>query len=255
METAGNMGGSRKRQRKGRMKKEKKNVHFQIARLGGFEETQVICYLWDLVKGLEMAEFSNSEDGGLQQAKALEKQIRSRTRIEMRRYFFRKRRRSVRNIIGVILLSIFLISLFTCVLGVDRVNGNSMYPYFNNGDWIVYSRIVGPLKRNNVVVFEKNGENLVKRVAGLPGDVVEISASGGQVLVNGTQIREDYVTMAPRYGDGTDDKGIPLTVMDGQYFVLGDNRKISIDSRDSEMGTVAANEVRGRVLLMIRRDR
>lgn len=138
---------------------------------------------------------------------------------------------------------------------VDRVNGNSMYPYLNHDDWIVFSRPGTPAKRDDVIVFEKNGETLVKRVAGLPGDTVEISASGGRVVINGVQIREPYVTLTgPESGKEKDDRtmGAPQTVMDGQYLVLGDNRSISIDSRDSNLGTVAADEVMGRVVLVIR---
>lgn len=135
------------------------------------------------------------------------------------------------------------------------MNGNSMYPYLNHDDWIVFSRPGTPAKRDDVIVFEKNGETLVKRVAGLPGDTVEISASGGRVVINGVQIREPYVTLTgPESGKEKDDRtmGAPQTVMDGQYLVLGDNRSISIDSRDSNLGTVAADEVMGRVVLVIR---
>lgn len=141
--------------------------------------------------------------------------------------------------------------VFGCLIGVDRVSGNSMYPYLNNGDWIVYSRIGSRYVRDEVVVFEKDGENLVKRVAGLPGDRVEISTSGGRVVINGVQIREDYVTLADTDGE-KDDMGPPLTVMDGQYLVLGDNRSVSIDSRDSGMGTVPAEHIMGRVVLVVR---
>ena len=132
---------------------------------------------------------------------------------------------------------------------------------------------------------------------------MEISASGSRVVVNGTQVREDYVTLAMPDGGsdisqeskgndggqesagnaisqesagnnsgqervGNDDgqgdawradqvaeqMGVPMTVMDGQYLVLGDNRSISIDSRDSRMGTVPAEEMRGRVVLVIRKN-
>ena len=303
MEISGGNRTSRRQQRKGRSRKEKKAVHFQTVRYGGFEETQVICYLWELVKLMEPVNPTHEPDMGSQTMRELERQIRGRVRVEMRRYFLRRKRRSVKLAAVVILALASVIGLFTCVMGVDRVRGDSMYPYLNNGDWIVYSRIGAPTGRNDVVVFEKNGENFVKRVAGLPGDTVEISASGSRVVVNGTQVREDYVTLAMPDGgsvisqestgndggqesaendisqesagnDGGQERagndggqgdawradqvaeqmGVPMTVMDGQYLVLGDNRSISIDSRDSRMGTVPAEEMRGRVVLVIRKN-
>ena len=253
MEHAGIKAASRRRQRKGRIKKDKKNIHFQTVRSGGFEETQVICYLWDLVKLME--ENPDAGEPGLSGKGTLAKQIRRRIRVEMRRYFSRQKRRSVKMAIQVLLVLLGLVTLFTGVLGVDRVDGDSMYPYLNHGDWIVYSRIGTPAKRDDVIVFEKNGENLVKRVVGLPGDTVEISASGGHVVVNGVWVREPYVTLTDlEQNEEEPDKtmGASQTVMDGQYLVLGDNRSISIDSRDSDIGTVAADDIQGRVLLVVR---
>ena len=143
--------------------------------------------------------------------------------------------------------------LFVFLIGVDRVSGMSMYPYLNDGDWIVYSRIGKEMRRDEVVVFEKDGESMVKRIAGLPGDTVEINASGSCVIVNGVQVREDYVTLTD--GDqekAEDEMGLPLTVMNGQYLVLGDNRTVSIDSRDSNIGTVPEEAVLGRVIWIVR---
>ena len=134
-----------------------------------------------------------------------------------------------------------------------------MYPYLNQGDWIVYSRVGSERKRDEVVVFARNGENYVKRIAGLPGDTVEISASGSRVVVNGVQMRETYVTLtgqSSKPGEsgagGQDPMGDPLTIMDRQYLVLGDNRSVSIDSRNRDMGTVPEEEILGRVVLVVR---
>jgi len=71
------------------------------------------------------------------------------------------------------------------------------------------------------------------------------------------QVREDYVTLPE--GADSDDREmseerslVPMTVMDGQYMVLGDNRSISIDSRDARVGTVPQEDIRGKVILVIR---
>ena len=73
------------------------------------------------------------------------------------------------------------------------------------------------------------------------------------MVVNGVQVRETYVTLPDTSKEAAgDEMGGPLTVMDGQYFMLGDNRGVSIDSRDRTMGTVPAEDVLGRVVLVVR---
>lgn len=235
-------GKSRKHQRK-------KAAHFRVARFGGFEETQIICYLWDIVKAVDTGE--DPEGGDLP---GLKKELRRRIRVEMRRYFVRHRRRNVKLIVTALALAACVIGTFGFLIGIDRVSGNSMYPYLNYGDWVVYSRQLGNgIHRDEVVVFEKNGENLVKRVAGLPGDTVEISETGGRVVVNGNEVQENYVTLTGSSGKETASRmGQPLTVMDGQYLMLGDNRGVSIDSRDGEIGTVPREHILGKVMLIVR---
>lgn len=159
----------------------------------------------------------------------------------------------MRLLLTALLGGLCIVGIFSMLIGVDRVSGESMNPYLNHGDWIVYGRVMGGIQRDEVVVFDKNGESLVKRVAGLPGDTVEISPSGGEVVVNGVQIRENYVTLTdPVQDEKEQERSAPLTVMEGQYLVLGDNRSVSIDSRDSSMGTVAAEQILGKVILIVR---
>ena len=252
METAESRGKSRRQGHKGRRKKDKKISHFETVRSGGFDEAQIICCLWELVKAMEAVE------SGKGKLSVLKKQLHSRIRVEMRRYFARKRRRNVETVLRVLAVAACVGMLTGFVFGIDRVSGESMYPYLNNGDWIVYSRLGRAFQMGEVVVFDRHGERYVKRIAGLPGDIVEISASGGRVVVNGMQMRESYVTLtspvAERGGPGEADRmGEPLTIMDGQYLVLGDNRSVSIDSRSRDMGTVPEEEILGRVIVVVRK--
>ena len=254
METAASRGKSRRQGHKGRRKKDKKISHFETVRSGGFDEAQIICCLWELVKAMEAVESGNGT------LSSLKKQLHSRIRVEMRRYFARKRRRNMILIARVLAGAVCAGILFGAVFGIDRVSGDSMYPYLNNGDWIVYSRAGRTFQMGEVVVFDRKGERYVKRIAGLPGDTVEISSSGGRVVVNGIQMRESYVTLTRPVADRgvtgkTDQMGEPLTIMDGQYLVLGDNRSVSIDSRSRDMGTVAEEEILGRVILVARMRR
>ncbi len=283
VETAGYRGRSRRQEPKGKTNKERKTSHFRTVRFGGFDENQMICYLWDIVKSVEAAQdagngcgagnrrgIGNSRetgngrgDGAGRDADPLTrlgKQMRSQIRVEIRRYFVRRRRRNVRMALSMAAVIVCIAVVFGCLIGVDRVSGNSMYPYLNHGDWIVYSRIGEKYQRNEVIVFEKNGESMVKRIAGLPGDRVEVNSSGSHVVVNGQEIQEDYVTLSDadvgnkkaNTEKAEEQPGMTQTVMNGQYLVLGDNRSVSIDSRDSSIGTVPSGEIQGRVILIIR---
>ncbi|MBK8098388.1 MAG: signal peptidase I [Planctomycetes bacterium] len=134
-----------------------------------------------------------------------------------------------------------LIHLF--VVQISVVKGHSMEPCLHDGDRLVVDRVsyeLAEVGRGDVVVlrYPRNpAVDFVKRIVGLPGDVVAMQ--DGQVLVNG-EVRgelghciQDHETMAP------------VTVPDGSYFVLGDNRPISCDSR--EFGLVAQELLKGRV--------
>lgn len=253
METAGYGRKSRRKMQKDRKRKEKKTVHFQTVRFGGFEETQMICYLWDLVKSVEAV----GAGTGTETLEDVEKRMRRQIRVEMRRYFVRQKHRNRMLVLRMVMTVFCVVCLFGFLIGIDQVAGDSMYPYLNHGDWIVYSRVGRAIQRDDVVVFEKNGEYLVKRIAGLPGDTVEISSSGGRVVVNGEMVREDEQmrTVDAKEREEQDrfgQRGMPMTVLDGQYLVLGDNRGISIDSRDSGMGTVPETAILGRVVLVVR---
>lgn len=268
LERPGDRDKSRRQKPKGKRQKEGKASHFRTVRFGGFDETQTVCYLWETVKSIEAVERDLSKTGGeylgaenfgakgLKDLGALKRRMHSRIRVEMRRYFLRKKRRDMKMIAGIVFLVSSAIIVFGLLAGIDRVSGNSMYPYLNNGDWILYSRLPGEIKRHEVVVFEKNGESFVKRIAGLPGDTVAVTESGSRVVVNGVQVREPYVTLSDQKEEEVQDgMGTPLTLMDGQYLVLGDNRAVSIDSRDSNIGTVGREAVLGRVVLIVRTGR
>lgn len=268
LERPGDRDKSRRQKPKGKRQKEGKASHFRTVRFGGFDETQTVCYLWETVKSIEAVERDLSKTGGeylgaenfgakgLKDLEALKRRMHSRIRVEMRRYFLRKKRRDMKVIAGIVFLVSSAIIVFGLLAGIDRVSGNSMYPYLNNGDWILYSRLPGEIKRHEVVVFEKNGESFVKRIAGLPGDTVAVNESGSRVVVNGVQVREPYVTLSDQKEEEVQDgMGTPLTLMDGQYLVLGDNRAVSIDSRDSNIGTVGREGVLGRVVLIVRTGR
>ena len=95
-----------------------------------------------------------------------------------------------------------------------------------------------------IYTAEGEGKKLIKRVIGLPGDVLEIK--GGLVYRNGKALQEEYV-----YGQLTPGEMIPTTVSKGCIFVMGDNRPTSLDSRDPAIGQVPLADIMGRVDLRL----
>ena len=154
----------------------------------------------------------------------------------------------VEMIIGS-LAAIFLAFVIVFSIGMrTSVIGNSMEPALYNGQEILMNRVVYKLsspKRNDVVVFLPNGnENshyYVKRVIGLPGATIQIK--DGRVYINGVLLNEDDAL------DQMIDAGIAqneLTLAADEYFVLGDNRNSSEDSRSGNIGALKKDNIIGK---------
>ena len=135
------------------------------------------------------------------------------------------------------------------------VKQESMQPSFYSNDYVIVSRQAytwfGDIKRGDVIIFQselKDGsghtKNLIKRVIGVPGDTVEIKE--GNVYVNDMMLYEDYLSE-----EGSSGEMDSIQVEEGKIFVLGDNRRVSQDSRSSEVGQVPQENVVGKVILRI----
>ncbi len=118
------------------------------------------------------------------------------------------------------------------------VNGNSMAPTLNDGDKILYKK-TDSFKRFDIIVFKNDSNTLIKRIYGLPGETIIIN--NGKIYINSTELIDD--NYAYNYTDGDNN----ITLGDNQYFVLGDNREISLDSR--HFGPIEKNSIKGIVIL------
>lgn len=172
-----------------------------------------------------------------------------------------KEKRTLREKISSVLLWIFEIAvviLFAFVLvyffGQVRTNiGSSMELTLADGDRVLLDRLsysVGSPKRNDIIAFKPNGSSTshthIKRVIGLPGETIQIM--DGIIYINGKVYLEkaDYPLMT---NSGLASEPITLGVK--EYFVLGDNRNDSEDSRYADIGLVNLDYIEGKVWLRI----
>ena len=129
---------------------------------------------------------------------------------------------------GVLAVLFVTFLLFSFVIGVSRVSGESMSPTYTDGEIILYKRQFRSVAAGDVVVIRMaSGENYIKRIVAVPGDTVEVT--GGVLYVNGVAETASYAHGSTVLEEGT--VTYPLTLQKNQYFVLGDNREHSTDSR------------------------
>lgn len=140
--------------------------------------------------------------------------------------------------------------LLTVFFGIMIVHGDSMSPSFNDGDIALLWRLNGSYKQGDVVLFESDAspETLVKRVIAGPQDTVEIT--DGLVIVNGEILEEPYIYAETNEREG--EVEYPVTLGEDEYFVLGDNRLIALDSRNEKVGFVHKDDIIGKMLFFLR---
>lgn len=144
-----------------------------------------------------------------------------------------------------------VILIFTFLLRQANVDGESMVPTLQNGEkLIVHHLFYTPEKGDIVIVDSSNlGKPIVKRVIAEGGDTIDINFDTGAVTVNGEVLDEPYINdLTQRDEDG---QVYPLTIPDGYYFVMGDNRMNSLDSRSAAVGLVPEDEIMGKVVFRI----
>lgn len=154
-------------------------------------------------------------------------------------------KRLVLDILETVILAVVLYFGINAVSARVRVDGFSMNPTLQNGEYILVNKMAyktGKPQRGDIVVFMfpmNLEEDLIKRVIGLPGESVIVK--DGVVSINGTPINEPYINAAPFYNG-------EWQVPEGQLFVLGDNRN---DSRDShQWGLLPIENVIGKAVLI-----
>lgn len=147
----------------------------------------------------------------------------------------------IKEIIPYIVIVLIVVLIRTFIITPVRVDGDSMKNTLKNGDILLLYKL-GSINRFDIIVLdeEKDNEKIIKRVIGLPGETVAIKK--GKIYINDKVIDDEYA-----YGETSDyDK---VTLEDDEYFILGDNRLISKDSR--YFGPIKKSEIKGKIVFRL----
>ena len=167
---------------------------------------------------------------------------------ELRRVRYKQRYNSVlrSTVFTLITVAAVAVLVATLWLPVLQIFGSSMTPTLQDND-IIFSVKSSRMEQGDIIAFYYNNKILIKRVVATPGDWVDLDPDG-TVYVNGAPLEEPYLT---EKDFGGADIELPYQVPEGKYFVLGDHRATSVDSRHTAVGCVAQEQVVGRILVRI----
>lgn len=194
----------------------------------------------------------------------------------MREYVYFSRNPKIHKLIGecldiissAIIPILIMILLFTYVFKIATVQGDSMVPTFQDADRLLVCQLsrrpnsgdIVIINAENAVLFAQNGslytteglhKSIVKRVVAVGGQVLDIHSEEGMIYLNGEPQEELYTNTITQLPNSDNAFHYPFMIPEGFVFVMGDNRDISMDSRYSDVGLVAEEDIEGTVLLRI----
>ena len=150
------------------------------------------------------------------------------------------------TVYGLIIVAALAAIIATLVMPVFQISGSSMSPVLDNGD-LVISIKTKKIESGDMIAFYHGNKILVKRVIARSGQWV-VMDEDGKVYVDGKVLEEDYVEELLL---GDYDIKFPYQVPAESYFVLGDNRKVYTDSRNSEIGSIKEEDIIGKILFKL----
>lgn len=171
--------------------------------------------------------------------------------------------------IEMLFITLLIVSLvFTYLLRIVEVSGDSMSSTLESGDKVIMTSGCRRPKQGDIIVFYASGavtldddseivvsagirQNLMKRVIAAEGQTVDFDFAAGKVYVDDRELDEPYISGLTHSDQGAFTGKYPVTVPEGYVFVMGDNRRASIDSRASELGFVPVDDIIGRVVFRI----
>ena len=166
-----------------------------------------------------------------------------RKRIRRGSLYWQALRGTIAVLVVVAAIAVLITTLFLPIL---QISGDSMSPTLEHDEIVILVK-TKEFDRGDLIGFYYQGKILLKRVIALPEDEVAIDAEGN-VYVNGELLEEPYVTDK---GLGDCDLEFPYKVPGTSYFVMGDRRSNSVDSRNSLIGTISQEDIIGKVVLRV----
>lgn len=153
---------------------------------------------------------------------------------------------------GIVVVLAIMVMIYLFVMSPQEISGASMEPYFHNGEYILTNKIAykfGNPERGDVVIFKspRNKDiDYIKRIIGKPGDAVGLRDSS--IFINGEKISEPYLSPDIYiFGGSYLREGSEVIIPPGHYFLMGDNRSHSSDSR--EFGPISKEDFIGKAIL------
>lgn len=158
----------------------------------------------------------------------------------------------MKELIRDILVALVIVLILTSIIKPTIVKESSMEPTLFENHYLIVNKLaykMGEAERGDIIVFEsvletEEGDKklLIKRIVGLPGETVTVA--DGEVYIDGQLLEENYLKDGITPGEITDCK-----IPEGQLFVMGDNRVVSIDSR--ELGCISEDTVMGKAVFRL----
>ncbi len=146
------------------------------------------------------------------------------------------------TVYALIIVAAIAVLISSLLLPVLQISGDSMEPTLYSGEVVVAVR-TKTFETGDLCCFSWNNKTMIKRVIGRPGDWVDIKKDG-TVYVNSKKLEEPYVSKKSPEKDG---RSYPYQVPENTYFVLGDQRETSIDSRSEAIGCIYKDQIIGKV--------
>ena len=187
---------------------------------------------------------------GMLHRKKKEVSLPTKKQVETERKRYRRQKaynKALRGTVYVLtIVAAVAVLIATLVLPVLQIEGTSMEPTLHNGDIVLLMKTTR-FERGDLCGFTWNNKLLIKRVIGVPGDWIEIDTDG-TVYLNGEKLDEPYVEQK---AFGECDLEFPFQVPAEQYFVIGDMRENSIDSRNTLIGCIPKDQIVGKVFFRV----